>query len=258
MSIPILSPGTRGNPFLSFLASSIPLFFDCRLARARVRPLRISSIHENESLDLILVLSDGVAGRIMIESRTNSIRWLFDGRSGAPGMIQFLDSQATRFTARFYRLFSHRIFSLNTNGYVQVLVPPGFSMIAHHLEVGDDRIGGIIPDAPEGTTVYKFDANSQIFRSNTFRFGGWETADESLAAREGAFLMNPTAQPMILRFVGNLKPSGHRAPAEVQTESPLVELDDRNATFRDTASEKHRLGLSPERSVGLDAPELDG
>ena len=97
-----------------------------------------------------------------------------------------------------------QVFSVNAVGYVNVSVKPGFQLIANPLNASDNKISALIPSAPDGTTLYKFDSASGSYSINTFLFGAWSTPDQTLVPGEGAFILNPDTNPLPLTFVGEV------------------------------------------------------
>lgn len=63
---------------------------------------------------------------------------------------------------------SAQVFSVNAVGYVNVQIPAGFSMIANPLKATANTLGALIPTAPDGTTVWKFNPTTGTFTSATF------------------------------------------------------------------------------------------
>src|SRR2546423_15004672 len=61
-----------------------------------------------------------------IEATTNLNAWgaVFSGK--ATGDLDFVDSNASKFSYRFYRLNADGVLSDNVIGYVTVTLPPGF------------------------------------------------------------------------------------------------------------------------------------
>ncbi len=96
------------------------------------------------------------------------------------------------------------IYSVHLIGYMNVDVPPGFSMVANQLMAPDNSVGALLPGVPEGTTIYKFDPVSQSFSANEFAAGAWTNPNESLLPGEGAFIKNPTTNSLKLTFVGEM------------------------------------------------------
>lgn len=82
------------------------------------------------------------------------------------------------------------VHSNDRNRYT-VLVPPGLSSIANHLNNGGNTLAEVLPKPPEGTILYKFDSDRQIYTVNPFQWGTWVRPTETLAPGEGALIRNP-------------------------------------------------------------------
>jgi len=91
---------------------------------------------------------------------------------------------------------SAQVYSVNAVGYVTVTMPKGFSMVANPLKAADSTIAKLIPTAPAGTTIYKFNPSTGAFVSATFDDldNAWlPSGAMTLTPGEGAFV-NATAQ----------------------------------------------------------------
>jgi hypothetical protein len=121
-----------------------------------------------------------------------------------------------------------QVYSLNAVGYMNVVCPPGFSIIANQLNTTNPTIGSLIniADPVNGTTeecaLYKFAngtfAQTAIISANSItssNLGGWtpaSTTNYTLNPGEAAFFYNATAVngnnaqgfPITLTFVGQV------------------------------------------------------
>jgi hypothetical protein len=105
---------------------------------------------------------------------------------------------------------SAQVYSVNVVGYINVAVPPGFSMIANQLDSGNNTVGSLMPAPPEGTTIYKFVNNT--YQINAFEFGEWADAAMTMNPGEGAFISNPTTEAFNALFVGEVKQGSLQTP----------------------------------------------
>jgi hypothetical protein len=96
------------------------------------------------------------------------------------------------------------VFSVNAVGYVNTVVPAGFSIIANPLDAESNTVGALFAGVPDGTTIYKFDASTGAYNINRLLFGSWTNANVSLEHGEGAFINNPGAE-MTVTFVGEVR-----------------------------------------------------
>jgi hypothetical protein len=91
---------------------------------------------------------------------------------------------------------SAQVYSVNAVGYVNVVIPRGFSMIANPLKAADSKISALIPTAPSGTTIYKFNATTGGYASSTFDDldNAWlPDPNITLTPGEGAFINGAAA-----------------------------------------------------------------
>src|SRR5262249_33655332 len=85
------------------------------------------------------------------------------------------------------------VYSLNVVGYInQILVGGGaagkFQMIANQLNTTNNTIGSLIPAAPDGTVLYKFNGTSFDIATS---LGGWDHPEYTLAPGQGAIVNSP-------------------------------------------------------------------
>jgi hypothetical protein len=98
---------------------------------------------------------------------------------------------------------AQQVFSVNAVGFVNVVVPPKFSMIANPLNAPTNTIPALFAGvAPDGTTIYKFDGTS--YSVNTLDLGEWGIPTQTLLPGEGAFILNPGTTPFTVTFVGEV------------------------------------------------------
>lgn len=95
----------------------------------------------------------------------------------------------------------------NTVGFYNLVLPGGFSMIANQLDNGDNNLNTIIPDAPVGSEILKWNNGLQQFApADTFfgaAFGGWvdqffAPTATTLVRGEGAFINMAAAATLTL------------------------------------------------------------
>jgi hypothetical protein len=97
---------------------------------------------------------------------------------------------------------AQQVFSVNAVGFVNVTVPPKFSMIANPLNAATNTIPALFAGVPDGTTIYKFDGTS--YSVNTLDLGEWGNPAQTLVPGEGAFILNPGTTPFTVTFVGEV------------------------------------------------------
>jgi hypothetical protein len=96
------------------------------------------------------------------------------------------------------------VYSVNVVGFVNIVSPPGFSMIANQLSSGTNTIGAIFPNPPAGSKVFKFNGSG----FDTFEYfsglGWFPNGNATLNPGEGCFFRNPTATALTNTVVGSV------------------------------------------------------
>jgi len=152
------------------------------------------------------------------------------GAQGTHGRGSFLDTAAPIGHERFFYRAKVANFpflqSRNPYGFVKITVPPGSSMIANPLNTRTNTLTGLFPNPPDGTTFYKFNSSSQNWSVYFFDLefsSGW-TEDTSLLPGEGGIIYNPTAEPFVVTFIGEVL-QGHLSaplPSAFSIRGPMV------------------------------------
>jgi hypothetical protein len=120
---------------------------------------------------------------------------------------------------------AQQVFSVNAVGFVNVSVPPGFSMIANPLNAPNNTISNLFSAAVDGTTIYKFNEPGKPgFSVNTLDTGEWGDPNQTLVPGEGAFIRNPSATAFPITFVGEVMqgPLSNVLPAGFSVKSSQV------------------------------------
>ena len=101
-------------------------------------------------------------------------------------------------------VMAQTVYSVNAVGYVNVTVPAGqFALLSNPLNTGTNTLASVLPDAPNGTAVFKF--NGTGYDKATKNFGTWVGASTmTLNPGEGFFVKNGTATDIKLTFVGEV------------------------------------------------------
>lgn len=137
--------------------------------------------------------------------------------------IEYIDSEAFKFSYRFYRLQVGTAFSTNVIGYASISLPPGFSMVANPFD-SSDTVEEAFKGWPEGTTLNKFDTSLFRLTENGVKSGRWTNPHEKLSPGEGAIFFNPTSDYKSASFTGQVV-QGHLSvpiPAGFSIRSALV------------------------------------
>jgi hypothetical protein len=139
-------------------------------------------------------------------------------------VIEYLDSDAAKFSARFYRVVAGDLPSENAVGFVAVTLAPGFSLIGNPLDSANNTVSELFKDWPDGTSLNKFDTRLFKLSENNLQRGRWTHPEEKLAPGDGAIFYNPTSDYKTHSFVGEVL-QGNLAmpvPAGFSLRSPLV------------------------------------
>lgn len=127
------------------------------------------------------------------------------------------------------------VYSLNVVGYVNSTVPAntlgnGFAIVANPLVATSSDLATVIPAAsvPQNTAVYYYDTGTSAF---VIRTRGTDDDDNAawngalaLPPGQGFWIKNPTASPLTLTFVGEVKqgPSTNAVPAGFSMKGSIV------------------------------------
>jgi hypothetical protein len=105
---------------------------------------------------------------------------------------------------------AQQVYSVNAVGYVNVTLAPGYNLLSNPLNGTNNNVNTIIPTAPEGSSLYKWNSVAQSFyQADAYAFPlGWidDQANPSttvLAPGEGFFIQNPAGATTIT-FVGEV------------------------------------------------------
>jgi len=76
-------------------------------------------------------------------------------------------------------------------------------LIANHLDRGNNLLSDVLPEVPDGTTVWVFDDSSQLYLESTSFFGGglWLPEDYLFPPGKAVFIQVPVV-PYTLVFSG--------------------------------------------------------
>ncbi|MEK7781753.1 MAG: hypothetical protein AAB370_09685 [Verrucomicrobiota bacterium] len=102
----------------------------------------------------------------------------------------------------------NNVYSLNVVGYVNVTAVPGFTMLNNPLVSPDNSVGTLLKDdqnggtVPAGSVVYKFEGGTYVTIFNDEFGGGWDAG--TITNGQGFFLLNNTASPATVTFVGEV------------------------------------------------------
>jgi len=101
---------------------------------------------------------------------------------------------------------SAQVYSLNVVGYYNVTVPANsFYMIANQLDTANNTIGALMPSVPPNTEFYKYAGGYTSYLFDELDLAWTPDGNATLNPGEGGFIKNPTASPMTITFVGEVK-----------------------------------------------------
>jgi hypothetical protein len=108
-----------------------------------------------------------------------------------------------------------QVYSVNAVGYVNVTCNPGFNLIANPLVQADASLAALLPAPPDGTSYYKLVPAG--FDLSTYTEGiGWEpNPATAIELGKGGYLLNPTASPMVITFVGDVAQNSNQGGSVV-------------------------------------------
>ena len=160
-----------------------------------------------------------------VQSSLDLINWITVSSGVFSGeMMDYVDSSASDFSARFYRVRSGELSSENILGFAAVSIPPGFSMIANPFDSVSNTVSSLMAKMPDGTTLSKFDPSQHKLSSNTYRNDRWKNPHEKLSPGEGGILFNPSNDYLTLNFSGKVQQGNlfNPIPAGFSIRSSLV------------------------------------
>ena len=100
------------------------------------------------------------------------------------------------------------VYSVNAVGFVNVEIPPGFSILANPLEGAANTVSALFPSVPNTSVIFKFTGSS--YSQNTY-FLGWDFPNQTLVPGEAFFIKNAGAK-FTNTFVGNVKQGALTTP----------------------------------------------
>ena len=105
---------------------------------------------------------------------------------------------------------AQQVYSVNAVGYVNVTLKAGYNLLNNPLNGTNNNVNTIIPTAPEGSSLYKWNGNAQaFFQADAYAFPlGWIDSDANpstttISPGEGFFIQNPAGATTIT-FVGEV------------------------------------------------------
>jgi hypothetical protein len=106
------------------------------------------------------------------------------------------------------------VYSINAVGYVNLTIQNGYNLIANPLNGTNNSINTIMPIAPDGSVVLRWNGNAQAFHQAETHFtgvwydGAFNPSTTVINPGEGFFFQNNSGAAATLTFVGEV-PQGN-------------------------------------------------
>jgi hypothetical protein len=105
-----------------------------------------------------------------------------------------------------------QVYSLNAVGYINIVTPPGFSIIANQLNTTNNNISPLLDSQlgdgnHDGVRIYKYaNGTYSYLQADSFNSPPWDgdAAHTSMNPGEAVFFLNNTGAPLTLTFVGTV------------------------------------------------------
>lgn len=95
------------------------------------------------------------------------------------------------------------VYSVNAVGYVNTVLPVGFSIVSNPLNASNNNVTNLFNGAPDGVTVYKYTGTS--FKTTSFDlFAGWSDSSITVVPGEAVFVKVPAGSKFTNTFVGEV------------------------------------------------------
>jgi len=97
-----------------------------------------------------------------------------------------------------------QVYSVNAVGYVNLVIQPGFSILANPLNGATNTLPALFPSVPNNFTVYKFQNGAYSVNRFKTTTGTWTDGTQTLVPGEGAFVNNPNSTAITNTFLGDV------------------------------------------------------
>jgi hypothetical protein len=101
-------------------------------------------------------------------------------------------------------LQAQTVYSVNSVGYVQVTLVPGFNLIANPLATPNNTVAELFPTPPGNSAAFKFNPSTGFFDTQNYAFGFWLGDALTLSPGEGLFFRNGGATNYNITFMGEV------------------------------------------------------
>lgn len=148
-----------------------------------------------------------------LEGSTNLVNWTVLTRlTNTSGVVELSETPSARqWGARFYRARSVATGRAASEivGFVEVELPPGFSLVGISLIPPSPRVADLLAGLPVDTVLYKYHPDGRGFTINTLWEDGWTSPDDTFTLGEACLLGNPTSDVYRLTLHGTV-PTGEQ------------------------------------------------
>ena len=117
---------------------------------------------------------------------------------------------AAVFAAAITASFGQTVYSVNAVGYVNLTLCSGYNLICNPVNGTNNNLNTIMPIAPDGTVILRWNCAAQSFFQAETYFGGlWYNSDfvvtsTAIPPGEGFFLQNNSGASATFTFVGEV------------------------------------------------------
>jgi hypothetical protein len=135
-------------------------------------------------------ITKGVA--FEIEATTDLEHWqTIATETDAAETIEYVDSDASKFSHRYYRIKAGTVYSANVMGYAAVTLALGFSMIANPFVTPNNSVTDLLKDLPDGTRINRFDTRFFKLTENFSKVAGGPILPKSSFPVKGPSFSTP-------------------------------------------------------------------
>lgn len=131
-------------------------------------------------------------------------------------------------------VMAQSVYSLNAVGYVNTVIPKGYSIIANPLNASTNTLSVLFPTAPENATIYKYNGSNFEIASYADNGTGTLAWDNDLTFQPGEAAWINTTTKFTNTFVGevptgtaltNAVPVGFSLKASIVPQAGLITTD---------------------------------
>jgi hypothetical protein len=115
-----------------------------------------------------------------------------------------------------------QVYSVNAVGYINLSLRQGYNVMANQLNGTNNKLGTLVPNAPDTTEAFKWDGAAQQFKSWVKITGvGWLGTDPEPDVNPGEAVILNLAAPLAVTLVGEV-PQGQNLTVNLAAGYSLV------------------------------------